>query len=930
MARHIAPGPTNPLVELLTLGQSVWYDNISRDLIDSGELQRMIDGDGLRGVTSNPTIFEKAVTGSAVYKQQVQELLCEGKETEAIYETLAVQDIQAAADLLLPVYEASAGVDGYVSLEVPPSLAHDTAATVAEARRLRDKVGRKNLMVKVPATPAGLSAIEQLVGGGVSINVTLIFSLAHYLGVAEAYLRGLEALEKGGRPLGSVASVASVFVSRIDSAVDKILAPNREAWEFLGKAGVANAKVIYGKFREIFGGGRFARLKSKGARPQRPLWASTGVKNPRYSDVLYAEELIGADTVDTMPPATLSAFKDHGVPASRLEKDIEAAPWVIDSLAQFGIEFEEITEKLQKDGVQSFAKSWEQLMKGIEAQAEGAVCAIRKASVIRYRPWLNEVYQMMEDRRVIPRVWERDPTLWHHQPAHHAIIRNSLGWLTVADTMLERIEELTSFADEIQAAGFTHALLLGMGGSSLCPDVCRQTFATRPGRPELRVLDTTDPAMIARLSQGLDLEKTVFLVSSKSGGTPESVYLQAYFYDRLRRAMGDRAGANFVAITDPGTSLERLAHQQQFRRVFLNFKDIGGRYSALSYFGMVPAALIGVDVHALLSSAQRMAQQCRPSGAARDAPPKTPVPLPALANPGAQLGALLGELALHGRDKLTLVLSPSITSYGYWIEQLIAESTGKEGRGILPVEGEDLDDPAVYGRDRVFVALELPGSAPSVDVQLFRLESAGHPVVRITVPDPIDLGAEFFRWEFATAIAGALIAVDPFDQPNVQESKDNTKRLIEQFRRTGKLPPAHPDPVAALAPFLKQAHEFDYVAILAYLDRNPPNQQALQRLRMAIRNRYHVATTVGFGPRFLHSTGQLHKGGSNNGLFVQITAVDANDLPIPGEPFSFGVLKQAQALGDLESLRQAGRRVIHIHFRGDLRDGFKQLAEAVS
>jgi transaldolase / glucose-6-phosphate isomerase len=919
---------SNPLVELLSFGQSLWYDNISRDLLQSGELLRMIREDGLRGVTSNPTIFEKAITSSGMYKQQVQELLCEGKTTGEIYETLAVQDIQVAADQLRPVYDESGGLDGYVSLEVSPTLAHDTAGTVSEAQRLHRLVDRTNLLVKVPATPAGLPAIEQLIAAGISINVTLIFSVGHYLGVAEAYLCGLEARAAAGRPLDAVSSVASVFVSRVDTVVDKILGANREAWEFLGKAGIANAKAIYGKFREIFGSPRFARLKAKGARLQRPLWASTGVKNPRYSDVLYAEELIGPETVDTMPPATMAAFKDHGVPANRLEKDLEAAPWLLAELSQFGIDLQDVTEKLQKDGVDSFAKSWEQLMQGIDSQKEGAVCDIRKSSVIRYRPWLNEVYQLIEERRIIPRIWEKDSTVWHHQPAHHAIIRNSLGWLTVADRMVKRADELAAFADEIQGAGFTNVLLLGMGGSSLCPEVCRDTFGVQPGRPDLHVLDSTDPAMIARLAHGLDPAKTLFLVSSKSGGTPESVYLQKYFYDWVRALRGDAAGAHFVAITDPGTSLERLAKEQRFRRCFLNFKDIGGRYSALSYFGMVPAALIGVDVRRLLASAQQMARLCGPSVLVRDDKLETPLRLPALSNPGAQLGAVLGELAHHGRDKLTLVLSPPIASYGYWVEQLIAESTGKEGRGILPVEGEDLGDPAVYGRDRVFVTLELPGGDGATDAALHKLEGAGHPVVRITVPEALDLGAEFFRWEFATAVAGAVLGIDAFDQPNVQESKDNTKRLIEQYRGSRTLPQAEPQPLAALAPFLRQAREFDYVAVLAYVDRTAANRAALQRLRMQIRDQQRVATTVGFGPRFLHSTGQLHKGGPNNGLFVQITADDPQDVAVPGEPFSFSVLKQAQALGDLESLRTHGRRVIHLHLGDDPETGLEKLAAA--
>jgi transaldolase/glucose-6-phosphate isomerase len=802
----------------------------------------------LRGVTSNPTIFEKAITGSESYKKDVQALLCEGKSINEIYETLAVRDIQAAADVMRVVYDASNGTDGFVSLEVSPNLAHDTAGTVAEAKKLHARLNRPNVMIKVPATPAGLPAIEQLIAAGICVNVTLIFSMAHYLAVAEAYIRGLEARAKEGKPLDKVASVASVFVSRIDSVVDKILGPNPEAQGHLGKAAIANAKVIYGRFKGLFGGERFAKLKQRGAQVQRPLWASTGVKNPKYSDVMYAEAVIGPDTVDTMPPATMNAFRDHGVAASRLGEAIEEAGWFLAELPQFGIDLEAITQDLQKDGVDSFVASFVQLMKGIETQGEGAVCDIRKASVVRYRPWLAEVYGMMEARGHVRRIWEKDATLWHHQPHHQAIIRNSLGWLGLPQAMQGKAAELKAFADEVRSAGFKKVVLLGMGGSALIADVFRQTFGVKDGCPDLVVLDTTDPAVIAKCKADLDPAKTLFVLSSKSGGTVESAALLALFWDAIRQAKGDKAGESFVAITDPGTPLERLARERGFRRTFLNPRDIAGRFGALSYTGLVPAALIGIDVAALLGSAERMADRCKPGGDLKD-------------NLGAQLGAIIGELAHHGRDKLVLVLSPSIASFGAWAEQLVSESLGKEGRGVLVIDGEKLGAAEAYGRDRVFVSLEAPADEQAIGKKLEGLEAAGHPTVRITIPDPIDLGGEFFRWEFATAVAAALLGLNPFDQPDVQESKDNTRRLMQQLRSGGKLPAPQAGAVSEVGKFLEQAREFDYVAILAYVGRTAAAQSALDALRTKIRDRFHVATTVGFGPRFLHSTGQYHKGG---------------------------------------------------------------------
>lgn len=906
----------NPLAQLTDYGQSPWFDNISRDLVESGELKRMVEEDGLRGVTSNPTIFEKAITGSESYKKDVQDLLCEGKSVDEIYEALAVRDIQAAADVMRPVYDASGGTDGFVSLEVSPNLAHDTAGTVAEAKRLHARLGRPNVMIKVPATPAGLPAIEQLIAAGICVNVTLIFSTAHYLPVAESYIRGLEARAKEGKPLDKVASVASVFVSRIDSVVDKILGPNPEAQDHLGKAAIANAKVIYGRFRGLFGGERFAKLKQRGAQVQRPLWASTGVKNPKYSDVLYAEAVIGPDTVDTMPPATMNAFRDHGVCAPRLGEGIDEAGWFLAELPQFGIDLEKVTQDLQKDGVDSFVASFTQLMKGIESQGEGAVCDIRKASVVRYRPWLAEVYKLMETRGYMRRIWEKDPTLWHHQIHHHHIICNSLGWLGLPESMQKETAELKAFADEVRSAGFTKVVLLGMGGSALIARMLRQTFGVKQGSPDLIVLDTIDPGVIAECKKGLDVAKTLFVVSSKSGGTVESGALLRLFLDAVRQAKGDKAGENFVAVTDAGTALERLAGERGFRRVFHNVRDVAGRYGALTAAGLVPAALLGVDVDALLASAQRMAERCRPGVEPTD-------------NPGAQLGAIVGELAHHGRDKLTLVLSPSIASFGAWAEQLVSESLGKDGRGVLLVEGEEVGPPEVYGRDRVFVALEAPGDAAALDAKLEPLEGAGHPVVRITIPDPIDLGGELFRWELATTIAAALLGVDPFDQPDVQASKDNTRRLMQELRTSGKLPAAHPGSAADVGAFLGQAREFDYVAILAFVGQTPSAESALAALRTKIRDCHRVATTVGFGPRFLHSTGQYHKGGPNNGLFLYLTADDAADVAIPGEPYSFSALKRAQALGDLESLRRHHRRVLHLELGKDVAGGIAKIAAEV-
>jgi len=546
----------------------------------------------------------------------------------------------------------------------------------------------------------------------------------------------------------------------------------------------------------------------------------------------------------------------------------------------------------------------------------------------------------LAQRDAAARIWAKDPALWTSEADHQKIIRNSLGWLTVTTTIRQHASGLARFAVEVGQAGFTHVLLLGMGGSSLCPDVLRLAFGETAGFPKLLVLDTTDPASVQAFEQSVDLPRTLFIVSSKSGTTPEIAAFFQYFFSKVRGLKGERAGEQFIAITDAGTPLERTGGETRFRHVFLNPSDIGGRYSALSFFGMVPATLMGLDVLRMLDRADRMAQACRPG-----APPRE--------NPGVRLGAIMGGLAKAGRDKLTFVCSPEIASFGTWVEQLIAESTGKDGTGILPVEGEPLGDSGAYGDDRVFVYLTLHGSKDrDVDGKVNGLERAGHPVVTIGLQDLYDLGAEFFRWEFATAVAGAVIGVNPFDQPNVQESKDNTKRLLGEFKATGRLPEGDPiftaGPIRlygdaeaagalggaktlaeALRAHLARVRPRDYVALTAYLGATPAHAEVLGEIRSHIRDRFRVATTLGYGPRFLHSTGQLHKGGGDNGVFLQFTAGDPVDLLIPGEPHSFGVMKAAQALGDLQSLQSRKRRALRIHITGNIEAGLRRVLEAV-
>lgn len=498
----------------------------------------------------------------------------------------------------------------------------------------------------------------------------------------------------------------------------------------------------------------------------------------------------------------------------------------------------------------------------------------------------------------IERIWTRDHTLWQSNPTE---IENRLGWLTVLDHMQDGLSDLRTFAQAAREARTTDVVLLGMGGSSLGPEVLRCTFGSSKGAPRLWVLDSTVPGWVRQVTKSIQPAQTLFLVASKSGGTIEVMSLFAHFWELVRQTKGNRGGAQFVAITDPGTGLEQLARERGFWRTFTNQPDIGGRYSVLSYFGLVPAALLGLDVGKLLTRALAMREACRHTSS-----PKS--------NPGAALGGMMAAMARAGRDKVTLLTSPALASFGLWVEQLLAESTGKEGTGLVPVAGEPLASPAAYGADRVFVSLRLRGDRnASLDRTVSALQRTGHPVLSLTLKDRYDLGGEFFRWEFATAIAGHALGIHPFDQPNVRESKDNTGRVLKEVETQGRFPslPAQ-TPKQALTQLLEQTAPNRYLAILAYTTPTAQVEAALRTLRKAIMVRHHLATTAGYGPRYLHSTGQLHKGGPNSGLFLELVDTMRPDVPVPGKFYTFGTLAQAQAIGDLQALQTHQRPAVRI------------------
>jgi transaldolase / glucose-6-phosphate isomerase len=942
----------NPLSHLHDYGQAVWLDFLSRRFIAEGGLKKLVEQDGLTGVTSNPSIFEKAIAGSADYDSSLKAVESDGDHAVmALYERLAIEDIQHAADALRPVYDATKRQDGYVSLEVSPYLAMSTDATIAEARRLWRAVGRENLMVKVPATKAGLPAIRQLIGEGINVNITLLFSQEVYEDVAEAYLAGLEHLVAQGGDPSKIASVASFFVSRIDVAVDKLIderlpkttdAAQRETLAGLrGKVAIANAKLAYQSYKRLFAGARWEKLRARGARVQRLLWASTGTKNKDYSDVLYVEELIAPDTVNTLPPATMNAFRDHGKARASLEENIDQAKQTMAALKQSGISIDAVTAKLVEEGVQLFADAFDKLLGAVARKRSGLLGKKLDSQTIKLPAALEKlVAASLESWRHdgnVRRLWAGDAALW--TGADEA---KWLGWLNVVEEQQRRIASLSKLADDIQRQNFTHILLLGMGGSSLGPEVFAETFGHQKGRPALLVLDSTDPAQIRTVESKIDPARTLFIVSSKSGSTLEPNILKQYFFACAERAVGaDEAGSRFIAITDPGSKMQTIAERDRFRHIACGVPSIGGRYSVLSDFGLVPAAAMGLGIGRLLDAAQTMVRSC---GA--DVPPAD--------NPGVVLGTVLGVLGKAGRDKVTIVASPGIADFGAWLEQLLAESTGKQGKGLIPVDAEPLGLPDVYGKDRLFVYLQLSDEADTKqDAAVDALERAGHPVVRIGVADRYHIGQEFFRWEFATAVAGSILGINPFDQPDVEASKDKTRELTTAYERSGTLPAETAlfeeaglslfadeknakafakasTLVDYLAAHLGQIREGDYCALLAYVERNKQHRDALQDIRLLIRDRKRVATCLGFGPRFLHSTGQAYKGGPNTGVFLQITCDDLPDVQVPDQKYTFGIVEAAQARGDFQVLAERGRRVLRIHLGEHVAGGLTTLKDAIA
>ncbi len=938
-------------------GQSIWFDGLTRELIKTGELQRLIDDQGVVGVTMNPATLERAIGEGLHYDDAIRDLL----ELDAgeCLDRLFIDDVQKAADILRPIYDRTDGVDGYVSFDMSATVAQTPEARLSEARRLFEAVNRPNAMIKILGRPSNLTPIEEALFAGVNVNVMLLFSVRNYAEVAECYIHALERRLIAGLPVDRIASVASISLSPIDATIDKNLENNIRAAQMrgdlarvgannhiLGKVGIATAKAAYRRFQELSHSDRFAPLREAGARVQRLAWLDVTPTNAAYSVAMYLDALVGPETVAMLSKPTLPAFAKHKPEAPTLLQGMEEGLGTLARLNEVGIDLDVVARQLQGDSVDAFIEAFNKLIARVEGKRKSLISGYmsrQKLVLGRYRSAVETEIKRLRGLKAITRTWAIDATLWKDTPEHVKSITSRLGWLTVAsDGRIDR-GRLSDLRDESRRLGWKHVVLLGMGGSSLAPEVLWKVFGQQDGFPALLVLDSTDPESIHFVEKTVDLAKTVFIVASKSGTTIETLSMQRYFYEKYKAKGGD----HFIAITDPGSKLEGWAGELSFRHTVLNPADIGGRYSALSYFGMVPAALIGLNFEAILDKSVEMQNACGSN-------------VMGVNHPGLWLGTVMGVLAQQGRDKLTILSSPEIASFGDWAEQLIAESTGKEGKGIIPVTGAPAGAPREYDDDRLFVYLRLDGSTNNPDAQVKALQEAGQPVVTLEMRDKSDIGAEFFRWEYATSVAGIVFGINPFDEPNVTESKENTSRLLAIHKQEGRLPEELPaltedglslyanGAMASLLRELAEQHHYeaselesliaafftlarpgDYISLMAYLRQSPEAIKALETVRARVRATFRRAVTLGFGPRFLHSTGQLHKGGPNRTLFVQFTVADADDPPIPKAPYGFATLKQAQAAGDIQALQNKGRLIIRLHMANGLDKGLKKLAAAI-
>jgi len=928
-----------------------WYGNLNRDMVLSGEMKALIEQHGITGFCAEPSLIERAIGEGTAY----DDAICEFSEPNPglIFDRLMIEDSQIAADLLRSTYEETQGATGYVCVDIPAILQEGAVLQIAEVRRLFKAINRPNLMIKIPGRLTDLTTIEEVLFAGINVNVTMVYSPQNAVSVAGGYIRALERRLIAGLPVDKIASVLTFGLSGVDRLADQMLEGNVRSAQgradvqrvslntrLLGKVGIANAQSTYRRFRDLFQGERFSRLRNAGARLMQLIWADLTPTNPTYGAQYYIDELSAPDVILLVNQATLA---DH-TPEHTIEYHaLHTAHEVLHRLEEVGIDLERIGKQLQGDAEDLHTETYRKAIARVEGKRNLLFSGfMRRQSLVlgEPRPAVEAELKRLRLQKSITRMWARDASLWKVPPDKEALVANRLGWLTIAsDGRIDR-ERLRALREESKAAGWKHLVLIGMGGSVITADVLAKTFGPQEGFPRLHLLDTVDPAAICAVEESIDPDKTIFVIASKSGTTLETQALQSYFHTKYSERP-------FIVITDAGTSLEAWAQAIKCRHMILNPEDMAGAYLALSYFGMVPAALLGLDFERIMQAGTDMQIACANN-------------VMGVNHPGLWLGTIMAVMADYGRNKLTLLTSPELAAIGDWTEQLIAESTGKEGKGVIPVTGATPGMPHDYDDDRLFVYLRLDDSPNNPDDAVRMLREAGNPFVTLDLRDKFDIGAEFFRWQYAACAAAISLGVNPFDEPNMAESQYAALRRLDIYKQSGELPEETPvivedavrlyaaDGMAQLLHDLRSQHNYEatplegliaafvglarsgqYVALMPYLNPSPENMEIFHELRRRMRHIFKRAVTVGFGPRCLHITGQLDKGGPNLGLYLQFTADDSADLSTPAFPYPFGVLKAANAAGDLEVLAARGRRVIRIHLGSDIRAGLAKVTHAL-
>lgn len=895
------------------IGQSLWLDSISRDMILNGHLLNLIEKYDITGVTSNPTIFENAILSTTSYDNSVQLAAKRFSRIEDIVYSLMIEDIQRACDLLKPVFEKTKGEDGYVSLEIPPTI-EKASHMISCAEKIWERIGRDNLMIKIPATEDGIIAEKELLKKGVNVNMTLIFSPQMYSKVADAYIAAIK-WRVDNKMESHPFSVASFFVSRIDTEVSKILSQlvsttsdidkKNEIDMLKGKAAISVALIAYEIYlNKFFFSEEFKRYNSLGIKPQKLLWASTSTKDASLRDTLYVDELCLSHTINTLPPQTLYAFFEHGkINTHSIELRIFQAKEIYSKLERLGVSWQDVFERLLSEGIKRFIDSYNNILRAVEKKLQ--LNSDKELTMQVYNASLEKILSKTKKSNFIKRLFQKDPTLWKDDPSSLKQIKNSLGWIEIPLKMKDKIEEIVRFRDEIINDGFKYAVLLGMGGSSLASEVIVDIFGQHK-KIKLFVLDSTNPDWIWRISSKIDLKKTLFIVSSKSGTTLETISHFKYFYAQLKK-ITKNPGKNFIAITDKDTPLHQTAIKKRFRRIFINPSDIGGRFSALSYFGLVPGVFTQAELSKLIDKATQAIKELEEKN-----------------SPAIILGCFLGKTYLSNKDKLTIIIPKKLERFGLWLEQLIAESTGKEGKGLLPIINTQIYDPSSYSDDRSFVILSLKNIEQDEE-RIKKLIEAGHPVLRIYLNEIYDIAKEFYRWKIATALCGHIMKINPFDQPDVQFTKDFTRKLLKDKKLSIKPDIKTKNWEIYLSnisngreesiswEILKNIPEDGYLALCGYIDETPTNNAIFEKLKLLANEKAGITFISVYGPRYLHSIGQLFKGGRNNGVFIILTYQSKKDIKIVGEDLSFRRICISQAKGDFLAMKEKGRRCILVY-----------------